>query len=94
MIVILIFMLYDLQTFVFQSIEDFNLFNQLVVDSNEALGKKCRVSTWFRPENPSIVIPSPMSKDEVNLCVLWSHSQLDANFSTTAQDVRFRHVRH
>ena len=52
------------QTFVAQCDDDYRLLNRLVSDSTEALGKKARITTWFRPEEANIT-PPPMTADEV-----------------------------
>lgn len=52
------------QTFVAQCDDDYRLLNQLVSDTAEALGKKARITTWFRPGDAHIA-PPPMSPDEV-----------------------------
>jgi hypothetical protein len=52
------------QTFVAQCDDDYRLLNQLVTDTAEALGKKARITTWFRPGEANIA-PPPMSPDEV-----------------------------
>ena len=44
--------------------DDYRLFNRLVSDTSEALGKKARVTTWFRPGDASVVSP-PMTQEEV-----------------------------
>jgi hypothetical protein len=53
----------QLRTFVTQCAEDNKLFNRLVNDTNEALNKKVKVNTWFRPRHN--VPPPPMSQEEV-----------------------------
>jgi structural maintenance of chromosomes protein 5 len=42
-----------------------------VSDTTEALGRKARITTWFRPEGENIT-PPPMTADEV--CTHSSHS--------------------
>ena len=55
------------QTFVAQCDDDYRLLNRLVSDTAEALGKKARITTWFRPEETNIT-PPPMTADEVCVC--------------------------
>ncbi|KAI9434892.1 P-loop containing nucleoside triphosphate hydrolase protein [Lactarius indigo] len=55
----------QLKTFVAQCNDDYKLLNQLVSDTTEALGKKVRITTWFRPGDTSIT-PPPMTPDELH----------------------------
>ena len=52
------------QTFVAQCDDDYRLLNRLVTDTTEALGRKARITTWFRPGEGNIP-PPPMTADEV-----------------------------
>lgn len=54
----------QLKTFVAQCDDDYRLLNRLVSDTTEALGKKARITTWFRPEETNIT-PPPMTVDEM-----------------------------
>lgn len=54
------------QTFVAQCDDDYRLLNRLVSDTTEALGKKARITTWFRPEETNIT-PPPMTAEEVRV---------------------------
>ena len=53
------------QTFVAQCDEDYQLLNRLVVDTPEALGRRVRVMTWYRPDDGRGIMPPPMSVQEV-----------------------------
>ncbi|KAI0287939.1 hypothetical protein B0F90DRAFT_1827934 [Multifurca ochricompacta] len=53
------------RTFVAQCDDDYRLLNQLVSDTVEALGKKVRITTWFRPVEGNIA-PPPMTLDEAH----------------------------
>ncbi|CAL1699972.1 unnamed protein product [Somion occarium] len=53
----------DLRTFVAQCQEDATLLNRLVVDSPDALGRRVRINSWFRPR-PEYADP-PMSAEEL-----------------------------
>lgn len=53
------------QTFVAQCDDDYRLLNRLVTDTTEALGKKARITTWFRPETN--ITPPPMTAEEVRV---------------------------
>jgi hypothetical protein len=59
-----VFSITQLKTFVAQCDDDYRLLNQLVSDTTEALGKKARITTWFRPEGANIT-PPPMTADEM-----------------------------
>ncbi|KAJ3553657.1 hypothetical protein NM688_g3492 [Phlebia brevispora] len=52
----------EMKSFVMQCDEDYKLFNHLVVDTSEALGRKARLNTWFRHVQTS---PPPVSKEEL-----------------------------
>ncbi|PFH50400.1 hypothetical protein AMATHDRAFT_61100 [Amanita thiersii Skay4041] len=54
----------QLRTFVAQSQEDLDLFNSLVNDGNE-LGRRVRVTTWFRAQREEVLPPEPMSRDQM-----------------------------
>jgi hypothetical protein len=53
----------QMRTFVTQCVEDNKTFNRLVNDTPEALGKKARVATWYRPRRETA--PPPMSPEEM-----------------------------
>jgi hypothetical protein len=53
----------QMRTFVTQCVEDNRLLNRLVNDTPEALGRKARISTWFRPRRAAQ--QPPMSEDEL-----------------------------
>lgn len=55
------------QTFVAQCQEDADTFNHHINDSS-ALGRKARVTTYFRPQQDRALPPPPMSREEVGLC--------------------------
>lgn len=55
----------QLRTFVAQCDEDYQLLNRLVVDTPEALGRRVRVMTWYRPDDGRGVMPPPMSVQEL-----------------------------
>jgi hypothetical protein len=52
------------QTFVAQCDDDYRLLNRLVNDTTEALGKKARITIWFRPGEANIALP-PTTANEV-----------------------------
>ncbi|KAI0264050.1 hypothetical protein BGY98DRAFT_1192298 [Russula aff. rugulosa BPL654] len=54
----------QLKTFAAQCDDDYRLLNRLVSDTTEALGKKARITTWFRPEETNIT-PPPMTAEEM-----------------------------
>ncbi|KAF9458464.1 P-loop containing nucleoside triphosphate hydrolase protein [Collybia nuda] len=54
----------QLKTFVAQCPEDYDVFNEYINDKG-ALGRKTRVSTWFKTQQGSSLPPPPMSKDEM-----------------------------
>ncbi|KAH9983439.1 hypothetical protein BJV74DRAFT_797421 [Russula compacta] len=54
----------QLRTFVAQCDDDYRLFMRLVSDTPEALGKKARITTWFRPGDAN-VMPPPMTGEEM-----------------------------
>lgn len=53
----------QMRTFVTQCIEDNKTLNRMVNDTPEALGKKARIATWFRPRRDTA--PPPMSPEEM-----------------------------
>ncbi|THH15953.1 hypothetical protein EW146_g4614 [Bondarzewia mesenterica] len=55
----------QLRTFVAQCDEDYQLFNRLVVDTPEALGRKARVMTWYRRDDGRVA-PPPMGLEELH----------------------------
>lgn len=73
------------QTFVAQCNEDYQLLNQLVADTPEALGRKARINTWYR--DPTNVAPPPASVEEVKIALLElkkvTHSQPSSNRSVS-----------
>ena len=52
--------------FVCQCEEDYKLMHRLFSDTNEALGRKVAINTWFRPRNEPLP-PPPMSDAEVRV---------------------------
>ncbi|KAH8096592.1 hypothetical protein BXZ70DRAFT_945257 [Cristinia sonorae] len=52
----------QLKMFVMQCDEDYKLFNKLVCDTGEALGRPVRVSTWARPGMQSAPPPASLEK--------------------------------
>ena len=54
------------QTFVAQNEEDYQLLNKLVNDTGEALGRKVRIPTWYRPWREGAAGPSPLTEEEVS----------------------------
>ncbi|KAI9462755.1 P-loop containing nucleoside triphosphate hydrolase protein [Russula earlei] len=52
------------KTFVAQCDDDYRLLNQLVSDTAEALGRKARITTWFRPAEKNMM-PPPMTLEEM-----------------------------
>ncbi|KAG9041717.1 Structural maintenance of chromosomes protein 5, partial [Tulasnella sp. UAMH 9824] len=55
----------QVKTFVCGCTEDYKLLNKLVTDTPEALGRRARINTWFRPQNESQLKPSPMSPEKM-----------------------------
>ncbi|EJD01702.1 P-loop containing nucleoside triphosphate hydrolase protein [Fomitiporia mediterranea MF3/22] len=55
----------QLKTFVFLCDEDHRKFNRLIIDTNEGMGRRCKVATWYRPERQETVVPPPMSREEL-----------------------------
>ncbi|EJU06652.1 P-loop containing nucleoside triphosphate hydrolase protein [Dacryopinax primogenitus] len=55
----------QLKTFVCQTEQDFKTLNQLVNDTDRALGRKARINTWHRPRNQAKLLPPPLSLEEV-----------------------------
>jgi structural maintenance of chromosomes protein 5 len=53
----------QMRTFVTQCMEDNRTLNRLVNDTPEALGKKARIATWFRPRQNTN--PPPMTQEEM-----------------------------
>lgn len=53
------------QSFVTQCQEDCDVINKHINDETAALGRKTRVTTWFRPYNENNFIAPPMSREEV-----------------------------
>ncbi|KAI0290728.1 P-loop containing nucleoside triphosphate hydrolase protein [Russula brevipes] len=58
------FSITQLKTFVAQCDDDYKQLNRLVSDTQEALGRKARITTWFRPGEANSVSP-PMSQEEM-----------------------------
>ena len=54
------------QTFVAQNEEDYQLLNKLVNDTGEALGRKVRIPSWYRPWCEGAAGPSPLTEEEVS----------------------------
>ena len=54
-----------LQTFVAQNEDDYQLLNKLVNDTGEALGRKVRIPTWYRPWREGAGGSSPLTEAEV-----------------------------
>lgn len=76
---------FDIKTFVMQCDEDYKLFNKLVCDTGEALGRPVRLNTWARPG--SAVIPEPMSRDEVVRDSTQHYCGTDLSSSSTKWDL-------
>ncbi|CCM05532.1 uncharacterized protein FIBRA_07758 [Fibroporia radiculosa] len=55
----------QLKTFVAQCEEDYRLFNHVFADTPEALGKKVRLHTWFRPVDENLVGAPPLTEQEM-----------------------------
>ncbi|KAI0044470.1 P-loop containing nucleoside triphosphate hydrolase protein [Auriscalpium vulgare] len=55
----------QMKTFVAQCDEDYRLFNRLLADSTEALGRKMRVTSWYRPDDQRNRTAPPMSPEEL-----------------------------
>ncbi|KAF8967457.1 P-loop containing nucleoside triphosphate hydrolase protein [Flammula alnicola] len=54
----------QLKSFVTQCQEDCDTINHHINDE-QALGRKARVTTWFRPHQENLLIPPPMSPEEM-----------------------------
>jgi len=59
-----------LQSFVAQCQDDCDTLNRCINDEG-VLGRKARVTTWFRPTQPETLVPPPMSPEEVNFGLLY-----------------------
>ncbi|KIO22019.1 hypothetical protein M407DRAFT_28434 [Tulasnella calospora MUT 4182] len=55
----------QVKTFVCGCAEDYKLLNKLVNDTPEALGRRARITTWFRPRNEEQLSPPPMSPEQM-----------------------------
>ncbi|KAG8923808.1 Structural maintenance of chromosomes protein 5, partial [Tulasnella sp. 408] len=55
----------QVKTFVCGCTEDYKLLNKLVTDTPEALGRRARITTWFRPQNENQLNPPPMSPEKM-----------------------------
>lgn len=71
------------QTFVAQCGEDYDAFNRIVQDG-EALGRKVRVSTWFRAPNRELYYPPPMERDEASLKMIIRCRPSDNSYTAEA----------
>ncbi|KAF9528049.1 P-loop containing nucleoside triphosphate hydrolase protein [Crepidotus variabilis] len=56
----------QIKTFVAQCQEDVDTLNHSINDEG-ALGRKARITTWFRPYDPQTIVPPPMSQEELEL---------------------------
>lgn len=54
-----------MQTFVAQCQEDMDVMNHHINDSSSALGRRVRVSTYFREQDNNSILSPPMSPTEV-----------------------------
>ncbi|KDQ64067.1 hypothetical protein JAAARDRAFT_116577 [Jaapia argillacea MUCL 33604] len=59
------FNFHQLKTFVAQCPEDYKTLNNLIVDTTEALGRKGRINTWFRPNSEHTLVGPPLSPEEM-----------------------------
>jgi hypothetical protein len=41
--------------------------NRVFVDTPEALGRKARLNTWYRAKDEKLLVPPPMSREEVSI---------------------------
>ena len=55
----------QMRTFVAQCEEDYQLLNRLCVDTNEALGRKVRINTWYRVHDESKLLPPPVPAEQL-----------------------------
>ncbi|KJA29565.1 hypothetical protein HYPSUDRAFT_31485 [Hypholoma sublateritium FD-334 SS-4] len=55
----------QMKSFVTQCQEDCDVINKHINDETAALGRKTRVTTWFRPYNENNFIAPPMSREEL-----------------------------
>ncbi|RPD67470.1 P-loop containing nucleoside triphosphate hydrolase protein [Lentinus tigrinus ALCF2SS1-7] len=55
----------QLRTIVAQCEEDYQLLNRLCVDTPEAIGRKARINTWFKPADHSRLPPPPASAEQL-----------------------------
>lgn len=69
-------MIASIQTFVAQSQEDCDTLNHHINDSG-ALGRKARITTWFRARQDNMLVPPPMSREEVCLVLTKLHGTLN-----------------
>ncbi|TFY82531.1 hypothetical protein EWM64_g1483 [Hericium alpestre] len=58
----------QLRTFVTQCEADYKMINRLFVDTDEALGRRARISAWYRPGDANAIVPPPMSREELHAC--------------------------
>jgi structural maintenance of chromosomes protein 5 len=55
----------ECKTLIAQCQEDLDTLNKVFVDTPEALGRKARLNTWYRAKDEKLLIPPPMSREEV-----------------------------
>ncbi len=55
----------QLRTIVAQCEEDYQLLNRLCVDTPEAIGRKARINTWFKPADYNRLPPPPASAEQL-----------------------------
>ena len=55
----------QLRTIVAQCEEDYQLLNRLCVDTPEAIGKRARINTWYKPVDESRLPPQPLPPDQL-----------------------------
>ncbi|KIM34992.1 hypothetical protein M413DRAFT_449948 [Hebeloma cylindrosporum] len=54
----------QLRTFVTQCQEDCDVINHHIND-NKTMGRRARITTWFRPEREELLVPPPMNPEEM-----------------------------
>ncbi|KAA1477744.1 P-loop containing nucleoside triphosphate hydrolase protein [Dentipellis sp. KUC8613] len=58
----------QLLTFVAQCDADYKLINKLCVDTTEAIGRRARITAWYRPPSERGPPPAPMTREEMLAC--------------------------
>ena len=70
-----------IQTFVAQCQEDMDTLNHWVNDTDKALGRRVRIATYFRTQNPQSIVSPPMTHEEVHDLLFLSFTPLNLRVS-------------